>query len=86
MLQNTDGDMADLANVKQLIEQVDARGGAYLGFDLSLEMLLSYCCTQDKTHGTPRSGQINVYALPVMSKMITSLMPKMVRHMLLTRM
>ena len=61
MLQNTVGDVADLANVKQLSDQVVARGGAVLGYEAYMELLLSACSTYDRTHATPRSGQRNVY-------------------------
>jgi hypothetical protein len=62
---NTVGDIADLANVKHLSDQVVTRGGANLGFEEYLELLLSACSTYDKTHATPRSGQQNVYATSV---------------------
>jgi hypothetical protein len=65
MLQNTVGDIADLANVKQLSDQVVASGGANLGFKEYLEFLLSACSSYDKTHATPRSGQRNVYTTNV---------------------
>jgi hypothetical protein len=65
MLQNTVGDIADLANFKQLSDQVVARGGANLGFEEYLELLLSACSTNYKTHATPRPEQQNVYATSV---------------------
>ena len=65
MLQNTIGDVADLASVKQQSDQVVARGGAALGFEEYLELLLSACSTYDKMHATPRSGQRNVYAASI---------------------
>jgi hypothetical protein len=65
MSQNTVGDIADLANVKQLSNQVVARGGANIGFEEYLELLLSACSTFDKTHAAPRSGRRNVYATSV---------------------
>ena len=63
MLQNTVGDVADLANVKQLSDQVVARGGSSLDFEGYIELLLSACSTYDKLHTNVRqSGQRNVYA------------------------
>jgi hypothetical protein len=44
---------------------VVARGGANLGFEEYLELLLSACSIYDKMHATPRSGQRNVYATSV---------------------
>jgi hypothetical protein len=65
MLHSPVGDIADLANVKQLSDQVVAGGGANLGFEEYLELLLSACSTFDKTHATTRSGQQNVYTTSV---------------------
>ena len=66
MLQNTVGDVPDLANVKQLNDQVVARGGNNLGFEEYLELLLSACSTYDKTHATIRPpGQRKVYSTNV---------------------
>ena len=63
MLQNTVGDVADLANVKQLSDQVVARGGSSLDFEGYIELLLSACSTYDKLHTNARqSGQRNVYS------------------------
>jgi hypothetical protein len=63
MLQNTVCDVADLANVKQLSDQIVARGEPPLNFEGYLELLLSACSTYDKSHTNPRqSGQRNVYA------------------------
>jgi hypothetical protein len=62
MLQNTVGDVADLANVKQLSDQVVARGGKPLDFEGYLALLLSACSTYDKNHASTRQpGQRNVY-------------------------
>ena len=63
MHQNTVGDVSDLANVKQLSDQVVARGGSLLEFEGYMELLLSACSTYDKLHNNARqSGQRNVYA------------------------
>ena len=63
MLQNTVGDVNDLANVKQLNDQVVARGEVPLGFEGYVELLLSACSTYDKNHDTPRqAGPRKVYA------------------------
>ena len=63
MLQNTVGDVSDLANVKQLSDQVVARGGRALDFEGYIELLLSACSTYDKNHATgSKSGQRNVYS------------------------
>jgi hypothetical protein len=63
MLQNTVTDIADLANVKQLSDQMVARGDPPLTFEGYIELLLSACSTYDKSNTTTRqSGQRNVYA------------------------
>ena len=63
MLQNAVGDVTDLANVKQLSDQVVARGEAPLGLEGYLELLLSACSTYDKNHEMPRqAGPRKVYA------------------------
>jgi hypothetical protein len=62
MPKNSVGDVADLANVKQLNGQVVAQGGPDLGFDGYLDLLLSTCSMCDKLHTTPHSGQRQVYA------------------------
>lgn len=62
MLQNTIGDVAELANVKQQSDQVVARGEPPLPYEGYLELLLSACSTYDKMHATPRTAQRNVYA------------------------
>ena len=62
MLQNTVGDVPDLANVKQLSDQVVARGETPLGLEGYLELLLSACSTYDKKHAATRQpGQRTVY-------------------------
>jgi hypothetical protein len=62
MLQNTVHDVADLANVEQLSDQIVARGEPPLNFEGYLEVLLSACSTYDKSHTSPhQSGQRNVY-------------------------
>jgi hypothetical protein len=45
MFQNTVSDVTDLSHVKQLSDQVVARGEPALGFDEYLELLLSACST-----------------------------------------
>jgi hypothetical protein len=65
MLQNTVDDVAGLASVKQLSDQVVARGDAPLDFDAYIELLLSACSTYDKSHATTRSGQRNVYSTSI---------------------
>ena len=65
MLQNTVSDVTDLSHVKQLSDQVVARGEPALGFEEYLELLLSACSTYDKNHVTPRSGQRNVYSTTI---------------------
>ena len=62
MLQNTIGDVSELANVKQQSDQVVARGEPPLPYEGYLELLLSACSTYDKMHATPRTAQRNVYA------------------------
>ena len=62
-LQNTVDDGADLANVKQLSDQVVARGEASIDFEGYMELLVSACSTYDKLHTNARqSGQRNLYA------------------------
>jgi Reverse transcriptase (RNA-dependent DNA polymerase) len=62
MLQNSVGDVPDLANVKQLSDQIVARGENQLGVEGYLELLLSACSTYDKKHASTRPpGQRNVY-------------------------
>ncbi len=66
MLQNTVGDVPDLANVNELSDQVVVRGGSPLDFEGYLELLLSACSIYDIIHATARqSGQRNVYAASV---------------------
>jgi hypothetical protein len=66
MLQNTVGDVTDLANVKQLGDQIIARGGPSLDFEGYIELLLSACSTYDKNHATPnKSGPRNVYTTDI---------------------
>lgn len=60
MFQKTIDDVAGLASVKQLSNQVFTRGDATLDFDAKIELLLSACSTYDKSHATPRSGQRHV--------------------------
>jgi len=66
MLQNTVNDVGDLANVKQLSDQMVARGEPPLNFEGYMELLLSACSTYDKNHAVARQpGQRNVYAASV---------------------
>jgi hypothetical protein len=66
MLQNTVGDVTDLANVKQLGDQIIARGGPSLDFEGYLELLLSACSTYDKNYATPnKAGPRNVYTTDI---------------------
>jgi hypothetical protein len=66
MLQNTGGDVTDLANVKQLGDQIVARGGPSLDFEGYLELLLSACSTYDKNYATPnKAGPLNVYTTDI---------------------
>jgi hypothetical protein len=63
MLQNTVTDIADLANIKQLSDQMVARGDPPLTFKGYIELLLLACSTFDKSNtSTRQSGQRNVYA------------------------
>lgn len=62
MLQNNVSDVASLSNVKQLCDQVVARGGSHLGFKEYLYLLLLAYSAYKKIHTTPRSGHPNVYA------------------------
>jgi hypothetical protein len=48
MLRNGFSYVTDLSHVKQLSDQVVARGEAALGFEEYLELLLSACSTYDK--------------------------------------
>ena len=62
MLQNTVSDIPDLANVKQLSDQIVARGDSPLDYAGYLELLLSACSTYDKKYATARpSGQRSAY-------------------------
>jgi hypothetical protein len=64
MLQNTVGDVTDLANVKKLGDQIIARGGPSLDFEGYLELLLSACSTYN--HATPnKTGPRNVYTTDI---------------------
>jgi hypothetical protein len=65
MLQNTVDDVAGLAIVKKLSDQVVARGDAPLDVDAYIELLMSACSTYDKSHAIPRSGQPNVYSTSI---------------------
>jgi hypothetical protein len=63
MLQNTLTAISDLADVKQLIDQMVARGDPPLTFEGYIELLLSACSIYDKSITTTlQSGQWNVYA------------------------
>jgi hypothetical protein len=63
MLQNAVADVSKLGTVKQLGDQVVARGGQVLDFEAYLELLPSACSTYDKNHNSPKkSGKRKVYA------------------------
>ena len=62
MLQNTVGDVSELASVKQMNDQDVARGKPQLDFESYVELLLSACSTYDKIHAQPRNAKRSVYS------------------------
>jgi hypothetical protein len=66
MLKNTVSEVPELQNVKQIEDQIIARGGTGLGWDEYVELLLSACSQFDKKNTTTRSGQRKVYATGVL--------------------
>jgi hypothetical protein len=65
MLQNSVGDVSELASVKQIGDQDIAGGNPPLDVDSYLELLLSACSTYDKNHATAMKHKRNVYTLVV---------------------
>jgi hypothetical protein len=62
MLQNTVGDVTELAYVKQIGDQDIARGLPSLGYESYLELLMSACSTYDKKLSAPTKVKRAVYA------------------------
>jgi hypothetical protein len=62
MLKNTVADVTNLQSVKRINDQNIARGKAPLGWEEYLELLLSECSDNDKSHTHARPAQRNVYA------------------------
>jgi hypothetical protein len=65
MLQNSVGDVTELAYVKQIGDQDIARGNPPLDVDSYLELLLSACSTYYKNHATSMKHKRNVYTTTV---------------------
>jgi hypothetical protein len=65
MLQNSVGDVTELAYVKQIGDHDIARGNPPLDVDSYLELLLSACSTYDKNNATSMKHKRNVYTTAV---------------------